>query len=199
MVSRKLDSSPDVGLIEFLMKASAHPALAICGLAVSTLTELLAHVPALASEFLRVLQRRAIWPSVHQNQKVILETYNVGDGTNSDFDIFRETVLKDALIACWQAQRTNYLASCSSAVEEFCAKDVSEKFFLPLEAALFCLEVVSKDFLSRDDPWENDTYMNRLLGVLHPQPAILMSSSFGRERLCSFIQSVSLVQNCLTF
>lgn len=190
-MSANSESSPETGAIELLMKAAAHPSLTICSLALSSLTQLLALVPALAAELLRVLQRRAIWPHGLQGDLVVIEGTNVHDESQCDFGMFRETALRDALVACFKAQRSNYLNSCASAVEEFCTKDTSERFILPLEAALYCLEVVAEDVMVRDDPWENDRHMNRLLSVLEPQPTILVGSSIGRERLCSFLCSVS--------
>lgn len=181
------------------MKAAAHPSLTVCSLALSTLTQLLALVPALAAELLRVIQRRAIWPSVLEEGKLVLEPGNQNDESQCNFSMFRETVMSDALIACWKAQRSSYLASCASAVEEFCSKEMSEKLVLPLEAALYCLEVIAPEFLAQEDTWENDNHMNRLLAVLQPQPQVLMTNSVGRERLCSFVSQVSnegLVCSC---
>jgi len=60
---------------------------------------------------------------------------------------FRETVLKEALRACYGIHADYYLASCTAAIEEFCVGEMSatKQTSFHLEAALFCVVAVAED------------------------------------------------------
>lgn len=82
-----------------------------------------------------------------------------------EFENFRNTVLKDALLECWRSNPEHYMASCTTAIEEFCNDDnnhnntnagesesggsspASPQVSFHLEAALFCIGAVADDAL----------------------------------------------------
>jgi hypothetical protein len=159
---------PGPGLLELLSKCASHPSVAICGIVLPVITPVLKTQVGLATQWLPTLQRRAIIPH-HPNNTAILSSSSSGQAENPDspyipllaaselcfvefdefVDRFRETVLADALNACYKIHSDYYLASCTAAIEEFCVGDVAtEQTSFHLEAALFCIAVVSEQVLS---------------------------------------------------
>jgi hypothetical protein len=159
---------PGPGMLELLSKCASHPSVAICGIVLPVITPVLKTQVGLATQWLPTLQRRAIIPH-HPNSTAILSSSSNKQTENSDgtyipllaasdicyvefeefVDRFRETVLVEALNACYRIHSEYYLASCTAAIEEFCVGDVAtEQTSFHLEAALFCLAVVSEQVLS---------------------------------------------------
>jgi len=159
---------PGPGMLELLSKCASHPSVAICGIVLPVITPVLKTQVSLATQWLPTLQRRAIIPH-HPNNTAILSSSSNSQDESSDgtytpllaasdvcfvefeefVDRFRETVLAEALNACYRIHSEYYLASCTAAIEEFCVGDVAtEQTSFHLEAALFCLVVVSEQVLS---------------------------------------------------
>lgn len=163
---------PGPGVLELLSKCASHPSVAICGIVLPVITPVLKTEVGLATQWLPTLQRRAIIPH-HPNNAAILSLSSPPNNSqtkkNSDetyipllaasdvcfvefeefVDCFRETVLSEALEACYRIHSEYYLASCTAAIEEFCVGEVAtEQTSFHLEAALFCLAVVSEQVLS---------------------------------------------------
>lgn len=154
------------GLLELLSKCASHPSVSICAIVLPVVTPILKMEVGLATEWLPTLQRRAIIPH-HPKSTSLLSSSNSASKTSdieyspllnaSDIsfvefeefmDRFRDTVLADALNACYSVHSEYYLASCTAAIEEFCTGDVAtEQTSFHLEAALFCLSVVSEQVL----------------------------------------------------
>eukprot|EP00536_Pseudo-nitzschia_multiseries_P000220 jgi/Psemu1/321499/estExt_fgenesh1_pg.C_30069 len=155
---------PGSVFLELLSKCASHPSVAICGIVLPVITPLLKTEMGLATEWLPTLQRRAIIPHHPKSAVFLSSPTNTSDKGNDDeyipllnasdvcfvefeefVDGFRDTVLADALNACYGVHAEYYLASCTAAIEEFCVGDVaSEQTSFHLEAALFCLAVVSE-------------------------------------------------------
>eukprot|EP00531_Pseudo-nitzschia_arenysensis_P016816 CAMPEP_0116149818 /NCGR_PEP_ID=MMETSP0329-20121206/19184_1 /TAXON_ID=697910 /ORGANISM="Pseudo-nitzschia arenysensis, Strain B593" /LENGTH=1473 /DNA_ID=CAMNT_0003646225 /DNA_START=439 /DNA_END=4860 /DNA_ORIENTATION=- len=159
---------PGSGMMELLSKCASHPSVSICGIVLPVITPVLKTKAHLATQWLPTLQRRAIIPH-HPNNVAILSPSSHSETDTSDksyvpllaasdicfvefeefIDRFRETVLADALNACYSIHSEYYLASCTAAIEEFCVGDVvTEQTSFHLEAALFCLAVVAEQVLS---------------------------------------------------
>jgi hypothetical protein len=129
------------------------------------ITPVLATEVGLATQWLPILQRRAIIPHHYPAQEDYddnIETKPppqllslVADDTSQvgyhDFvQHFRQTVLADALAACYNSHSDYYLASCTAAIEEFCtttADTAEPQTALHLEAALYCMTVVADEVL----------------------------------------------------
>lgn len=158
---------PGSGVLDLLSKCASHPSVSICGIVLPVITPVLKTEAGLATQWLPTLQRRAIIPH-HPNSIAILSSsanseVDKSDGTYipllsaSDIcfvefdefvDRFRETVLSEALNACYSINPEYYLASCTAAIEEFCVGDVvTEQTSFHLEAALFCMAVVAEQVL----------------------------------------------------
>lgn len=157
---------PGAGFLELLSKCASHPSVAICGIVLPVITPVLKTEVGLATEWLPTLQRRAIIPHHPKSSIILSSSSNSSMGTDSAYipllnasdicfvefeefvDGFRDTVLADALNACYGIHPEYYLASCTAAIEEFCVGDVTtEQTSFHLEAALFCLSVVSEQVL----------------------------------------------------
>jgi hypothetical protein len=111
-----------------------------------------------------------------------------------DFNIFRTTILSEALVACWKEHSEQYMDSCTSAIEEFCSASSAINVSLQLEAALFCIEQIST--LDQGEPRVDssiENVMSRLINALLIKPPSLLFNPLTRERMCRFIRIVSLV------
>jgi len=158
---------PTPGYLELLSTCASHPSVGICATVLPVITPILKTQVGLATQWLQTLQRRAIIPH-HPNNTAILSASTNKQASNPDgtyipllaasdvcfvefeefFYSFRETVLADALHACYTSHSEYYLASCTAAIEEFCVGDVAtEQTSFHLEAALFCLAIVSEQVL----------------------------------------------------
>jgi hypothetical protein len=156
---------PGSGLLELLSKCASHPSVAICGIVLPVVTPILRTEVGLATQWLPTLQRRAIIPhhppsnneddnntAVQVRPSSLLLASDICFVEFEEFlHEFRETVLKDALNACYGIHSEYYLASCTAAIEEFCVSDDAgtggEQTSFHLEAALFCLVAVSEQVL----------------------------------------------------
>mmetsp|Transcript_21105 Transcript_21105/g.44790 ORF Transcript_21105/g.44790 Transcript_21105/m.44790 type:complete len:1046 (-) Transcript_21105:2179-5316(-) len=167
---------PGAGFLELLSKCASHPSVAICGIVLPVITPLLKTEVGLATEWLPTLQRRAIIPHHPKSSIILSSSSNISTGTDRAYipllnasdicfvefeefvDGFRDTVLADALNACYGIHPEYYLASCTAAIEEFCVGDVTtEQTSFHLEAALFCLSVVSEQVLPSVITADNST------------------------------------------
>ena len=158
---------PSPGMLELLSKCASHPSVAIVGIVLPVITPVLRAQVGLATQWLPTLQRRAIIPH-HPNSSVFVSSSSNNQAKDPSkenttllaasemcfvefeefVDGFRETVLTDALNACFVVHSEYYLASCTAAIEEFCAGDVAnEQTSFHLEAALFCLAAVAENVI----------------------------------------------------
>lgn len=130
------------GLQTLLMQAASHPSVNVCGIAIDVLKRFLPTENGLEGQLLPILQRRAITPYHVSNGVLSLEASDVCGVDYIEFENFRSTVLTDALIGCLKWDGKQFLASCTNAVDEFCAAAPSVHASFHLEAALFCIEAV---------------------------------------------------------
>jgi hypothetical protein len=179
--------SPESSMVQFLFKAAAHPSHNVCAFALHALTRLVSRFPALAPELLPSLQRRAIRPHQTSTGQIHLEAF---DDAESDFQTFRETVLTDCLRACWIAYGSNYMNSCTCAVEEFCANAESNNQSMQLEAALFCLEAISSTALAKDRNFQYNEQLERIYAAIQKRPRSLVDNFLTFQQLCQFIRAV---------
>ncbi len=218
---------PGSGMMELLSKCASHPSVSICGIVLPVITPVLKTQTRLATQWLPTLQRRAIIPH-HPNNVAILSPSSHSKTVTSDknyipllaasdicfvefeefIDRFRETVLADALNACYSIHSEYYLASCTAAIEEFCVGDaVTEQTSFHLEAALFCLAVVAEQVLSGlqpESPGSRATspnpgsklnaiipsYLLRCTAALAKKPKSL-NNSLTMVQACRFMRNVS--------
>jgi hypothetical protein len=143
--------------------------------------------PALAPELLPSLQRRAIRPHHTNEGQINLDAF---DDAESDFQTFRETVLTDCLGACWIAYGTNYMNSCTCAVEEFCANAESNNHSMQLEAALFCLEAVAPVAQAKDQNFQYNGQLERIHAAVQKKPRSLVDNALTFQQLCCFTRAV---------
>ncbi len=219
---------PGPGMMELLSKCSSHPSVSICGIVLPIITPVLKTKARLATQWLPTLQRRAIIPH-NPNSIAILSPSSPSKTDNSDstytpllvasdicfvefeefVNCFRETILADALNACYNIHSEYYLASCTAAIEEFCVGDVvTEQTSFHLEAALFCLAVVAEQVLSGIIPETSDeratspnpgsklnanipSYLLRCTAALAKKPKSL-NNSLTMVQACRFMRNVSL-------
>lgn len=170
-----------------LLKAVNHQTTNICALALPVLSSWLQPMPILSTEVLPLLQRRAILP--HRFQDGVL-CFPSGPSDDSEFSfsetiLFRNTVLCDALYACWQSAPKQYIDSCNMAVQEFCSTQQPTEASFQLEAALFCIEVVVSGSATLDG-----SQMCQLLNFLSLKPASLLGNTVTCSRVCKVLAAV---------
>ena len=194
------------GLMDLLMKAATHPSVNICAIAINVLTTLVPRDVGLSHRLLPTLQRRAITPhrfvpdpTTPSNPPIPTLTATDICGVNVfEFQNFRETVLKEALVACWNDNGNNFMSSCTSAIEEFCSSAAATKVSFHLEAALFCMTAVADEAVGVDRDNDNETPPNfahksqleRCMTALAAKPASLMSNPLTLSQLCRFLRKV---------
>ncbi len=223
---------PGAGMLELLSKCASHPSVLICGIILPAITPVLKTQVGLATQWLPTLQRRAIIPH-HPKNSAILSSSSNDQVDDSDIPLlaasdvsfvefeefltgFRETVLAEALNACYSIHSEYYVASCTAAIEEFCVGDVvTEQTSFHLEAALFCLAEVSEQVLSGLSLDQTDTsatspspgnetnanisgYLLRCTAALAKKPKSL-NNALTMAQTCRFMRNVScpLVSICI--
>ena len=217
-------------MLELLSKCASHPSVSICATVLPVITPALKTQSGLATQWLPTLQRRAIIPHYPNNNAILSPSSGNSQIENSDkpyipllaasdicfvefeefMDRFRETVLADALNACYSVNSEYYLASCTAAIEEFCVGDVvTEQTSFHLEAALFCLSVVSEQVLSglsldptgarapSPNPGKKPnanipSYLVRCTAALAKKPKSL-NNSLTMAQACRFMRNVSFL------
>jgi hypothetical protein len=205
------------GLLDFLLKAASHPSVYVCAIAIEVLSTLVPLDVGLSHRLLPTLQRRAIAPhqfiekagssSSNSGQPAIpsLSTSSDLGGVNMyEFQLFRDTVLKDALVACWKDSGTNFMNSCTSAIEEFCSPHASNAVSFHLEAALFCMAAVAEEAVSvaaataaasgmGGTMFVHSVQLERCTNALANKPASLTENPLTLSQLCQFIKKVRIV------
>ena len=195
------------GLLDLLLKAATHPSVNICAISLSVLTTLIPRDAGLSHRLLPTLQRRAITPhrfvpNASSPGGPTIPTLTASDvcGVNVyEFQNFRESVLKEALVACWKDNGNNFMSSCTSAIEEFCASAAATKVSFHLEAALFCMTAVADDALgitkendnSAPTNFAHTSQLERCTTALAAKPASLMSNPKTLSQLCQFLRKVN--------
>lgn len=215
---------PGPGMLELLSKCASHPSVLICGIVLPVITPVLKTQVGLATQWLPTLQRRAIIPH-NPNNSAILASSSNNHTDNSEIPLlaasdisfvefeefltgFRETVLSEALNACYSIHSEYYVASCTAAIEEFCVGDVvTEQTSFHLEAALYCLAEVSEQVLSGLSLDQTDTsatspspenkanasipgYLLRCTAALAKKPKSL-NNPLTMAQACRFMRKVS--------
>jgi len=144
--SGKLEGS-ERGLIDLLLKSATHPSIHVCGIAFEALIPIITTKSGLATQVLPIVQGKAIIPP----SLIGISSQDECDVDYHEFERFREHLLVDILLHCYTSNRSYYLESCATAVEEFCSILSSPTPQTPyqLEAALFCLGAVSIDASKR--------------------------------------------------
>lgn len=184
--------NPEPGAVNLLIKAGGYPFVNVCAIALPVLTRLIPRVPAIAVELLPVLQRRAIIPHHVVNGLLTLDVPDLCGVNFHEFQHFRSMILADTLVACYQGYANQFMDSCTAAVEEFCSVGSTEAVSLQLEAALFCIEKVAGATLTSSTTFPHKEHMSRMTNAFTAKPRSLLSHTVTRERLCSFLRSVSL-------
>ena len=205
--SNELSGPCDAGLQALLLKGASHPYTHITGMSLQTLIPYIAQDVSLASQLLPILQRCAITPyqasNIPKESSAILppsflsSTYEVCGASYDTFQNFRESILQNALEACYKDNPASFTASCTSAMEEFCA-DTNPggvlQTSLHLEAALFCLKAVSDLALSSESTSRNiqDQHLERITTALATKPPSLTGNPLTLSQLCQFVHKVCL-------
>jgi hypothetical protein len=174
------------------MKSASHPSVNICGIALEVLSKLLSSEIGLANQLLPILQRRAIAPHHFVNGVPSLVASDICGVNFHEFEIFRETILKDSLVACWKPNEEYYFASCTAAIEEFCSTHASAQVSFHLEAALFCMGAVAEETMAgTDGRSSHSAYLLRCTAALGGKPQSLTSNPLTLTQACHFVRKVS--------
>jgi hypothetical protein len=181
------------GLVDLIMKGAAHPSVNISGIALGVLPKVVGMDLSLALQLLPLLQRRAITPHHVIAGYPSLAASDICGVNFHEFHIFREAVLADALLACYDGDSINYMDSCTSAIEEFCSDSASSQVSLHLEAALFCLVTVADVALHRqpEGHFAHAAQLERCTSALAAKPASMMTNPLTLAQTCRFIRRVS--------
>ena len=173
------NTAADRGLVDLLHSAAGHASINITSMGLTTLTELSQKSRLDLQFLLPTLQRRAIFPHQFENELLSLSCFH-------EFDDFRNTVLVEALVACYNKNSNLYMESCISAVEEFCSENSTTDFALQLEAALFCIESATADTLKED----LEPHIGRLTVALNAKAPSLISNPLTLVRMCRTLKMV---------
>lgn len=183
------------GLLELLMKAGAHPHIHISSIAIVVLYQLLPVDSTFSPRLLPLLQHRAIIPYVLNGTVPSLAAGASGGIDFYEFENFRQNVLVEALLSCYEQNSKYYMDSCTSAVEEFCSSSATVEVSFQLEAALFCLSAVAlsvnKPFKTNDQG-ENahSQQLSRCTTALSTKPVFLPANPLALAQLNRFIGMV---------
>lgn len=164
----------------------------ISGIALEVLVKLIVPASGLSHQLLPVLQGRAIAP--HQFVNGTTPSIVPKDGTAvdfSEFERFRENLLKDALVACWKAYNSTFMASCTAAVEEFCSPTASIHVSFHLEAAIFCLAAVSEEVVNASEV-NSIPHLEKVIRALSSKPESLFGNPLTLAQACKFLDKVRL-------
>lgn len=183
------------GLVALLLKAVEHPSIYICGIALEAVEKLVSIDTSFSLGLLPILQRRAIAPYTLTEDYPSLNASDVYGVSFNEFENFRETVMTDALVACFRQNPDQYMESCTAAMEEFCAASPSHDISFRIEAALFCLSAVAENMLAstlQDNsvaegavpPSDRILRCTQLLGT---KPVCVLTSPFAVAQMCNFL------------
>lgn len=190
------------GLFDLLFKATAHPSVYVCGIALEALSAIAPHDKDLSTRVLPLLQGKAIIPF-----HLIGAEDDAIEGLG-DYRDFRERVLKDALIACHAGCGSFYLESCASAIEEFCLASPSPHLPYQLEAALFCMVAVSGNVVNKfrnvqkadattinadSDAQLICSHLEKIVPALAKNSFSSTSHPLVMAKMCRFLNEVSLL------
>lgn len=184
--------NPDSGVLELLHKAASHPFVHISAIALDSLMDATRRGFAGAASLLPVLQRRAIIPHlVMPSGDLTLTAHELCGVSFQEFERFRDGILTDFLLVCWKIDPESFMDSCTAAVEEFCfAQHISPELSLQLEAALFCVEVISREAMSSGSMISHPDQFNRIVSAIGARPAAIFSNPLTLSRMCLVIQQV---------
>ena len=174
------------GLLDLLMKAGAHPHVYISS-------------PSFPCRMLPLLQHRAIIPYVLHGSLPSLG--GAASGVDfTEFENFRQSVLSDALLACYEQNPKYYMDSCTSAVEEFCSSNATVEVSFQLEAALFCLTTVAitvtrPSTRSGQGSGNHNEQLSRCTKALSTKPAFLPANPLALGQLNRFLAMVRQIRN----
>lgn len=179
------------GLLELLMKAGSHPYVYISSLAIEVLSRLLELDPSFPQRLLPLLQHRAIIPYVLHGSVPSLSASVISGVDFYEFENFRQNVLVEVLVACYEQNANYYMDSCTSAVEEFCSSSATVEVSFQLEAALFCLTAVA---ITVNSPGEckHSAQLSRCTRALATKPAFLPANPLALAQLNRFLGMVRL-------
>lgn len=183
------------GLLELLMKAGAHPFVHISSLAIEVLSKLLSLDASFPARLLPLLQHRAIIPYVLNGPAPSLAASATSGVDFYEFENFRQNILVEALVACYEQNPSYYMDSCTSAVEEFCSSSATVEVSFQLEAALFCLTAVAITVTGpskkegQGEGNHNDQ-LSRCTKALATKPAFLPANPLALAQLNRFLGMV---------
>lgn len=174
------------GLFDLLFKATAHPSIYVCGIALESLSVVASSNSQLSIRLLPLIQGKAIIP---------FHVITGKDGFLEDYTAFRERVLSDALIACYAGCGAFYLDSCASAIEEFCQiqPDTNPSEHLPyqLEAALFCMVAVADKVRKNSREKESSCIqLERIVVALTKDEFRTTKNPLAMAKMCRYINVV---------
>jgi hypothetical protein len=185
-------NTTEFGAVTFLLKGSNHPSINICAICLQPLARLIPLVPSLSADLLPVLQRRAIIPHHLKLGQIDFDGAEFCGVAVHEFLTFRQTILSEALIACWKEHDKHFMDSCTSAIEEFCSAPTSCEVSMQSEAALFCIGQISwEDVCESENRFIIDKILHRLLKALMKKSPNVISNPLTRESLCRFIRKVN--------
>ena len=184
------------GLVELLMKAGGHPHVHISSLAIETLSRLLPLDPSFSTRLLPLLQHRAIIPYALHGSAPSVAATSISGVDFHEFEKFRQNILVEALVSCYEHNPKYYMDSCTSAVEEFCSSVSTVEVSFQLEAALFCLAAVSipANAPSKREGKGDEIHSQQLVrctSALSTKPAFLPANPLALAQLNKFFAMVS--------
>ena len=196
LTSRKATVTIGPGTLDLLLKSAAHPSTDVSGIALGALTEEVSSDTGLVHKLLPILQGRAIAPHSFDDKQVpcIRTEIQSEYGGFDSFDHFRTTSLGDCLEACFNAMPEMYMTSCVAAIEEFCQPDASPLVSFHLEAALFCIGIVSAAAVHRD----MTGYLSEFTGSLARRGPSMETNPLTLAQACRVIEKVRC-RACMQF
>jgi hypothetical protein len=183
---------PDPGIIELLHKAAGHPFVYVSAVALDGLIGATRRGYGSAGALLPLLQRRAIIPHlITQSGGLTLTAYELCGVSFQEFESYRNGILMEFLLLCWRLDPETFIDSCTAAVEEFCyTQHMSPELSLQLEAALFCVEAVSREAMSSGSTIPHPLQLERIVSAIGTKPTVIFCNPLTLSRMCCVIQQV---------
>jgi len=188
------------GIFDLLFKAMSHPSLDVSGIALEALSAFVHSEKGLSTRLLPLLQGKAIIP------------FHLVSGEDingfEEYRNFRERVLNDALVACYEGCGLFFLESCCSAIEEFCIANQSSHLPYQFEAALFCMIAVSEEIAKPLRRYQHDgsslinvdadaqqtsSFLERIVSALAKNAFSSTSHPLVMARMCIFLNKYATV------
>lgn len=173
------DQCPEHGVIDILVRAASSSSFGTAGMAIETLVSLMKVSSGISLEVMSVLHRSAVIP----------DGSLLGDHESPSFDnlvSFRDEILTPALRVCWQIDPSNYAQACMLVIDSPVEPNVQDS-----EAALFCIEAVSEEILSRQQ--DQLQHVKFLGDILCKRIDRFLQNELIQYRFLSVLKTVSTI------